>query len=82
MVWICKTDSLLALHNTVTRDENALELFRSKLCIVGFDWIAAATVDSSRATSNPSHIPRNSTDLSSWIFSNMISKTFPFLFPC
>ena len=30
-----------------------LKLFRSKLCIVGFDWIAAAAVDSTRATFNP-----------------------------
>ena len=42
IVWIC---SLLALGEM----RIALKLFRSKLCIVGFDWIAAATVDSNHS---------------------------------
>ena len=76
IVWIC---SLLALGEM----RIALKLFRSKLCIVGFDWIAAAAVDTTRATSSPSifqEISLISTHDLSRIFFDVISKTF-LLFP-
>ena len=54
---------------------SALKLFRGKLSIVGFDWIAAATLDSTGATSNPPTYSKKSNWSYRFFF---ISKTFLF----